>query len=131
MTTLITYGTFDLFHYGHVRLLRRMKERCDKLIVACSTDEFNLVKGKQTIIPYDHRLIVLSACRYVDEVIPEENWDQKRSDIIKHSVDIFAMGSDWEGKFDDLSDITEVFYLPRTDGISSSDIKQDLLRSDT
>ncbi len=129
MKTLLTYGTFDLFHFGHVELLRRMANLCDQLVVACSTDEFNALKGKECIIPFEHRCIVLRACRYVDEVIPENNWGQKRSDILNGKIDIFAMGSDWEGKFDDLSDIVEVVYLPRTDGISSSDIKADLLKA--
>jgi len=129
MKTLITYGTFDLFHFGHVELLRRMAKLCDKLVVACSTDEFNALKGKECIIPFEHRCIVLHACRYVDDVIPENDWGQKRTDIVSQNADIFAMGSDWEGKFDDLSDIVDVVYLPRTDGISSSDIKADLLKS--
>jgi len=129
MKTLITYGTFDLFHFGHVELLKRMSKLGDRLIVGCSTNEFNDLKGKECIIPFEHRCMVLQSCRYVDEVIPENSWDQKRSDIIKLEVDIFAMGSDWDGKFDDLSDIVDVVYLPRTDGISSSDIKTDLLNS--
>lgn len=129
MKTLLTYGTFDLFHFGHVELLRRMADLCDRLVVACSTDEFNALKGKECIIPFEHRCIVLSACRYVDDVIPENNWEQKRADILNGKIDIFAMGSDWEGKFDDLADICEVVYLPRTDGISSSDIKADLLKA--
>ncbi len=126
MTTLITYGTFDLFHFGHVELLRRMSDMCDRLIVMCSSDEFNALKGKKSAICYEHRAAVLRACRYVDAVFPEENWEQKRDDILKNKADIFCMGSDWEGKFDDLADIVKVVYLPRTEGVSSSEIKADL-----
>ncbi|MEN8138611.1 MAG: glycerol-3-phosphate cytidylyltransferase [Bacteroidota bacterium] len=124
--TLITYGTFDLFHIGHVRLLKRIKERGDKLIVAVSTDEFNRTKGKKTIIPFDQRIEIVKAIKYVDEVIPENNWDQKKDDIIKYNVDEFVMGGDWEGKFDDLKKHCEVSYLPRTKEISSSELKNSL-----
>jgi len=124
--TLITYGTFDLFHVGHVRLLKRIKERGDKLIVAVSTDEFNRIKGKKTIIPFDQRVEILKAVKYVDEVIPENNWEQKRDDIIKHRVDEFVMGDDWKGKFDDLKDLCEVTYFPRTKDVSSTSLKQSL-----
>lgn len=131
MTTILTYGTFDMFHFGHVRLLRRLKDRADFLIVGCSTDEFNKAKGKISYFSYDVRHEMLLACKYVDKIIPESSWDQKRLDIIRYNVDIFAMGSDWEGKFDDLSDLCEVLYLPRTDGVSSSMIKRNLYRSDS
>jgi len=124
--TLLTYGTFDLFHVGHVRLLKRIKERGDKLIVAVSTDEFNAIKGKKTIIPYEQRAEIVGSIKYVDEVIPEENWDQKRDDILKYQVDEFVMGSDWEGKFDNLKDLCEVTYLPRTKDISSTVLKDSL-----
>ena len=124
MKKVITYGTFDLFHYGHLRILERAKELGDYLIVAVSTDAFNEVKGKKCIYPYEQRAKIVEAIKYVDQVIPEENWEQKASDIKKHNVDIFVMGSDWEGKFDELSNICKVVYLPRTSGISSTEIKQ-------
>lgn len=123
MQVVLTYGTFDLFHFGHVRLLKRLKSMGDYLIVGCSTDEFNAGKGKKTVVPFEHRVEVLEACRYVDKVIPENSWDQKRDDIRKHAVRIFAIGDDWAGHFDDLQDICDVVYLPRTDGISSTNIK--------
>lgn len=122
--TVLTYGTFDLFHVGHVNLLKRLRELGSRLIVGCSTDEFNNVKGKRTVLPYEHRANVLKSCRYVDEVFPEENWDQKGRDIIVHRVDIFGMGDDWSGKFDELSGIVNVIYLPRTRDISTTDIRQ-------
>ncbi len=122
--TVITYGTFDLFHYGHVRLLERLSKLGDELIVACSTDEFNAVKGKKPCaVPYDHRVYILEACRYVSRVIPETHWEQKRDDIVKYGADIFAMGDDWEGHFDDLGDLCKVIYLPRTAEISSTELK--------
>lgn len=124
MTTVITYGTFDLFHIGHVNLLRRLRELGDRLVVGCSTDEFNAVKGKQSIMPYEHRAGILRAMRYVDSVFPEEGWEQKRADIAREGAQIFAMGDDWVGKFDDLGDVCDVVYLPRTREISSTDIRQ-------
>lgn len=124
MTTVITYGTFDLFHIGHVNLLRRLRALGDRLIVGCSTDEFNALKGKKAMMPYEHRIAILKACRYVDEVFPEEDWSQKRNDIIREKADIFAMGDDWSGKFDDLSDQCQVIYLPRTADVSSTEIRQ-------
>ena len=124
VTTVITYGTFDLFHFGHVRLLRRMRELGDRLVVGCSSDEFNKMKGKKTVIPYCQRREILMACRYVDDVFPENNWEQKRDDITREGAAIFGMGDDWCGKFDDLSDITQVVYLPRTDGISTTELKE-------
>ncbi len=124
--TIITYGTFDLLHVGHIRLLKRIKERGDKLIVAVSTDEFNESKGKKTIIPFDQRVEILKAIKYVDEVIPEENWEQKKSDIIKYKVDEFVIGDDWKGKFDDLKELCEVTYLPRTKDISTTELKKSL-----
>lgn len=124
--TLITYGTFDLFHIGHVRLLKRIKERGNKLIVAVSTDDFNNKKGKKTIIPFEQRKEIVESIKYVDLVIPEDDWDQKKEDIIKYNIDEFVMGSDWDGKFDELSDLCKVTYLPRTNDISSSALKQSL-----
>ena len=123
MKTVITYGTFDLFHVGHVRLLSRLNQLGDRLVIGLSTDEFNKVKGKNVVIPYEERREVLLACRYVDHVFPEENWEQKRQDIIREKADIFAIGDDWIGKFDDLKDIVNVLYLPRTQNISTTDIK--------
>lgn len=127
MRRVITYGTFDLLHYGHINLLRRAKEYGDYLIVALSTDEFNwLSKEKKSYFDYNKRKLLLEAIRYVDLVIPEESWDQKRSDIKEYHVDTFVMGNDWEGKFDFLKDLCEVVYLPRTPEISTTKIKQEL-----
>lgn len=123
MKTIITYGTFDLFHVGHVKLLERLKRLGDRLVIGLSTDEFNTQKGKTVVIPYEDRKSVLLACRHVDHVFPEENWEQKRSDILREKADIFAIGDDWIGKFDDLEDIVNVLYLPRTQNISTTDIK--------
>jgi len=125
MKTIITYGTFDLFHYGHLRLLQRAKALGDYLIVAVSTDAFNDIKGKRSYYPYEERARIVEAIKYVDKVIPENNWEQKISDIKAHKVDIFVMGDDWEGKFDFLQDYCDVVYLKRTDGISSTSIKND------
>lgn len=127
MKKVITYGTYDLLHYGHINLLRRAKELGDYLIVALSTDEFNWnSKGKRSYFSYEERKAMLEAVRYVDEVIPEENWEQKVTDVEKYGIDVFTMGDDWEGKFDFLKDKCEVVYLPRTPEISSTQIKQDL-----
>ncbi|WP_313634223.1 adenylyltransferase/cytidyltransferase family protein [Massilia timonae] len=126
MKTVITYGTFDLFHVGHVRLLQRAKSLGDRLIVGISTDKFNQSKGKRTIIPFEQRTEVVSSCRFVDEVIGEDCWEQKRRDILEYKADIFVMGNDWHGKFDDLSDICKVVYLERTEDISSTSIKTEL-----
>ena len=128
MVTVITYGTFDLFHFGHVRLLKRLRDLGDRLVVGCSTDDFNNLKGKKTVVPYAHRREILLSCRYVSDVFPEDNWEQKRDDIIREKADIFGMGHDWTGKFDDLSDLLKVVYLPRTDGVSTTEIK-DLMRA--
>ncbi len=124
--TVLTYGTFDVFHVGHVRLLRRAAMLGSKLIVACSTDEFNLAKGKRSEIPYEFRKEILESCRYVSQVIPERNWEQKRTDVVEYGVDIFVMGDDWAGKFDDLKDLCEVVYLPRTENVSSTEIKDSI-----
>ncbi|MFM2068370.1 MAG: hypothetical protein RLZZ584_3279 [Pseudomonadota bacterium] len=122
--TVITYGTFDLFHVGHLRLLQRLRALGDRLIVAVSTDEFNAVKGKKTTIPYEDRCEIVRAIRGVDLVIAERHWGQKVTDIQQHQVDLFGMGSDWAGKFDELRAWCDVIYLPRTDGVSSTQIKQ-------
>ncbi len=124
--TVITYGTFDMFHIGHLNLLRRIKEMGDELIVGVSTDEFNEEKGKQTLIPYEQRAEIVKAIRYVDRVIPEERWDQKVEDIQRYDVDLFVIGDDWKGKFDELKDLCEVRYLERTDNISTTRLKQSL-----
>lgn len=127
MKRVITYGTFDLLHYGHINLLRRAKERGDYLIVGLSTDEFNSnEKGKKTYFSYEQRKMLLEALRYVDLVIPEENWQQKAEDIQLYHVDTFVMGNDWEGKFDFLKEYCEVVYLDRTPEISTTQIKTDL-----
>ncbi|MCA0433899.1 MAG: adenylyltransferase/cytidyltransferase family protein [Proteobacteria bacterium] len=123
MTTVITYGTFDLFHVGHVRLLKRLADLGDRVVVGCSTDEFNRIKGKSVAIPYDQRVEILLACRFVNHVFPESNWEQKREDVLREGANIFAMGDDWAGKFDFLSDIVKVVYLRRTEGISSTQVK--------
>ena len=125
MKRVITYGTFDILHYGHINLLKRAKALGDYLIVALSSDEFNLIKNKKSYYPYEKRKILLEACRYVDLVIPEYNWEQKMDDVKNYQVDIFVMGDDWEGKFDFLSDYCEVVYLPRTPDISTTKVKKD------
>lgn len=127
MKKVITYGTFDLLHYGHINLLQRAKALGDYLIVALSTDEFNSnMKGKVTYFSYEERKRLLEAIRYVDLVIPEENWEQKIDDIKEFKVDTFVMGNDWEGKFDFLKEYCEVVYLDRTPEISTTKIKTDL-----
>lgn len=126
MKKIITYGTFDLFHRGHLEILRRAKELGDYLIVGVATDQFNALKGKKAYYSYQDRAAIVAAIRYVDLVIPENNWEQKRSDIAELGADILVMGHDWQGKFDDLSDVIEVKYLARTEGISTSIIKDDL-----
>lgn len=133
MTNVITYGTFDLFHVGHVRLLQRLRSLGDRLIVGCSTDEFNEIKGKKSVIGYRERAEILSSCKYVDLVIPENTWEQKTSDIRKHQIRIFAMGDDWVGKFDHLSTETGciVTYVSRTSNISTTDIKGYLRKIDS
>jgi len=124
--TCITYGTFDLFHIGHLKLLERIKGMCSNLIVAVSTDEFNELKGKKCVIPYEQRAAIVSGIKYVDKVIPENNWEQKLTDVEKYNVDCFVIGADWEGKFDFLKEKCEVIYLPRTDGISTTELKNKL-----
>lgn len=127
MRRVITYGTFDLLHYGHINLLRRAKEYGDYLIVALSTDEFNWnEKRKKSYFRYEQRKQLLEAIRYVDLVIPEENWAQKASDVKEYHIDTFVMGDDWAGKFDFLKPYCEVVYLPRTPEISTTQIKNEL-----
>lgn len=129
MKKVLTYGTFDLLHWGHINLLKRAKDLGDYLVVAISTDEFNEIKNKKAYHSYENRKMILEAIRYVDEVIPEEHWEQKVDDVKNHDVDIFVMGDDWEGKFDFLKDHCDVIYLPRTAGISTTKIKKELLVS--
>jgi glycerol-3-phosphate cytidylyltransferase len=117
-----------MFHVGHLNLLRRLSEMADRVVVGVSTDEFNLGKGKKTLIPYEQRAQIVEAIKYVDLVIPEESWEQKLSDVKDHGVDIFAIGKDWEGKFDFLSELCEVQYLTRTKSISTTDLKRSLKR---
>ena len=121
--TVLTYGTFDLFHHGHVRLLQRLSQMGTELIVGCSTDAFNASKGKSCVMPFEQRSLILQSCRYVDQVIPEDCWAQKRSDIVNYNVSLFAMGDDWSGEFDDLQDLTDVRYLPRTPEISTTQLR--------
>ena len=129
MARVITYGTYDLFHVGHLRLLQRAKTLAGengKLIVGISTDRFNWVeKHKRSAIPYEQRAEIVAALKWVDEVIPEDDWDMKR-DIIEKKIDIFCMGSDWEGKFDFLKEVCRVVYFPRTEGISSTELKAEI-----
>ena len=127
MRRVITYGTFDLLHYGHINLLKRAKEQGDYLIVALSTDEFNWnSKQKKCYFTYEIRKRFLESLRYVDLVIPEENWEQKIEDVQLYHADVFVMGDDWEGKFDYLKEYCEVIYLPRTPEISTTKIKKDI-----
>ncbi|QKY70406.1 glycerol-3-phosphate cytidylyltransferase [Lentibacillus sp. CBA3610] len=127
MKKILTYGTFDLLHPGHINLLRRAKELGDYLIVGVSTDDFNHDKNKVAYHDFDSRKVIVESIRYVDKVIPETNWNQKVDDIITYDIDLFVMGDDWTGKFDFLKRYCEVVYLPRTAGISSSKIKRNKL----
>jgi glycerol-3-phosphate cytidylyltransferase len=121
--TVLTYGTFDLLHYGHLEILKRASFLGNKLIVGVSTDKFNEIKGKTCVLPYQKRKELIESLDYVDKVIPENNWDQKVTDIQGNNIDIFVMGDDWEGKFDELKVFCEVIYLPRTKGISSTKLR--------
>jgi len=123
---IITYGTFDLLHVGHVRLLERIAALGDHLTVAVSTDDFNERKKKRAVYSFEERAEIVRSIRFVNEVIPENNWEQKRDDIQRLKIDAFAIGHDWTGKFDELKDLCEVVYLPRTDGISTTSIKDAL-----
>lgn len=128
MKRILTYGTYDLLHEGHINLLKRAKALGDYLVVALSTDDFNKIKGKKSYYSYDSRKKIVESIRYVDLVIPEEEWGQKRSDVLEYHIDTVVMGSDWEGDphFEELKDLCEVVYLPRTEGISTTQIKADL-----
>jgi glycerol-3-phosphate cytidylyltransferase len=129
MKNVLTYGTFDLFHVGHLRLLERARALGDRLIVAVSTDEFNALKGKRATCPYAERCEIIASLSCVDLVIPEMNWDQKERDILEHEVSIFVMGDDWKGEFDHLRALCEVRYLERTEGISTSFLKNAISQS--
>lgn len=126
MKKVLTYGTFDLIHRGHINILKRAKTLGDYLIVGISSDEFNALKGKKSYYTFEERKYILEAIRYVDLVIKEDHWEQKKSDIKEHGIDVFVMGDDWEGKFDELKELCEVVYLPRTENISTTKIKNDL-----
>lgn len=126
MKKVITYGTFDMFHIGHLNMIKRAKELGDYLVVCVSTDEFNQLKGKKCVIPFVERAEIVRAIKFVDEVIPEENWEQKENDIDDHEIDVFVIGDDWEGKFDFLKEKCEVVYLSRTAGISTTQLKNGL-----
>lgn len=126
MKKVITYGTFDLLHYGHINLLKRAKEHGDYLIVALSTDEFNTIKGKECYFSYEERKKLVASIRYVDLVIPENEWEQKIKDVKEFKVDTLVMGNDWEGKFDFINNYCEVLYLDRTPEISTTKIKEEL-----
>lgn len=127
MRRVITYGTYDILHYGHINLLKRAKNLGDYLIVGLSTDEFNTVKNKKSYYTYEQRRMILEVCRYVDLVIPENCWEQKIDDVKKYQVGIFVMGDDWSGKFDYLKEYCDVIYLPRTPDVSSTKTKNYLI----
>ena len=127
MTRIITYGTFDLLHIGHLNLLERLRALGDELFVAVSTDEFNAVKGKKCVVSYEDRARLVSALKCVTEVLPERTWEQKAEDIKRLNVDILAMGDDWEGKFDEFGNLCRVIYLPRTEGISTTFIRETIV----
>lgn len=125
--TALTYGTYDLFHIGHVRLFERIRQRFDRLVVAVSTDEFNAIKGKSPVVSFADRVAMVASCRWVDAVIPETDWAQKERDIVTYGADAVVMGSDWQGRFDHLKPLCEVLYLPRTEGVSSTELKADVV----
>lgn len=126
MKTVITYGTFDILHIGHINLLRRARALGDRLVVGLSSDEFNQGKHKSSLLNFRNRKVVLESIRYVDEVFAENTWEQKPDDIRKYEAAIFVMGDDWVGKFDFLAQFCEVVYLPRTSEISTTEIKNSL-----
>lgn len=128
-TRVITYGTYDLLHWGHIRMLKRASEMGDYLVVALSTDEFNELKGKKAYHSYNERKMMLESIRYVDLVIPEDNWEQKKHDVKLLEIDKFVIGDDWTGEFDFLKEQCEVVYMSRTEGISTTKIKEDLEKS--
>ena len=123
---VLTYGTFDLFHPGHVQLLKRARELGTRLVVGLSTDEFNAKKGKKSVMSFEDRKLVLEACRHVDEVFAEEDWEQKMADAVRLNADVFVMGDDWAGKFDFLKEVCSVVYIARTPNVSTTQIKQSI-----
>lgn len=129
MKTVITYGTFDILHVGHINLLKRARALGDRLVVGLSTDEFNRGKHKSSLLNFENRKVVLESIRYVDEVFSENAWEQKTEDIRNYKADIFVMGDDWAGKFDFLSDYCRVVYLPRTAEISTTEIRNSFVGS--
>lgn len=131
MSTILTYGTFDLFHIGHLRLIERLAGMADRLVIGVSSDEFNASKGKKAVIPYADRAAIVAAIRGVDAVFAEESWDQKIDDVQRLGVTCFAMGDDWAGKFDFLKPYCEVLYLERTAGVDSTRIRQQLIPRST
>ena len=126
MKKVITYGTYDLLHRGHIMLLKRARAMGDYLVVGLSSDAFNAGKNKKAFYSYEERKLVLEAVRYVDEVIPEHRWEQKENDIREHGIEVFVMGDDWHGKFDHVKHLCQVVYLPRTEGVSTTQIKAQL-----
>lgn len=130
MKRIITYGTFDLFHIGHMKLLERARALGDELYVGVSTDEFNAIKGKRSFFSYEDRAAIVGSLRVVDHVFPESAWDQKPRDFVEFNADMFVMGSDWDGKFDEFKKNIDIHYLARTEGVSSTDIKKQLQKID-
>lgn len=128
MKKVLTYGTFDLMHYGHLNILKNCKNLGDYLIVGLSSDEFNMIKGKSSVMSFEERKEFLENIRYVDKVIKEDDWDQKIDDVKKYDIDVFVMGDDWKGKFDYLKEYCEVIYLPRTEFISTTELKKIISR---
>lgn len=124
MKRVLTYGTYDLLHYGHLNLLKRCKDLGDELIVGVSSDEFNEQKGKNSVLNFEERVNLVESIKFVDKVIKENSWEQKIDDIKRFNIDIFVMGDDWKGKFDYLKPYCEVVYLPRTIGISTTLLKE-------
>lgn len=121
---VLTYGTFDLFHVGHLSILNRLSDLGDRLVVGVSTDEFNAEKGKRTVVRFEDRISIVRSIRCVDAAFPERNWAQKLADIRTYDVSVLGMGDDWTGRFDDLRKHCEVLYLPRTESVSSTEMKQ-------
>jgi len=127
MINVITYGTFDVLHRGHINLLRRAKDLGNNLYVGLSTDAFNIGKNKKSVLPFEDRRCVLESLKFVDFVFEEQNWDQKISDVVKYGINIFVIGDDWKGHFDFLKPHCKVVYLPRTPGVSTSLLKEKVL----
>lgn len=129
MKRILTYGTFDLLHIGHVRIIKRAKSLGDKLIVGLSSDEFNSLKGKKAVYSYQERKEILESLEDVDLVIKEDSWEQKIDDIKKSNIDILVMGDDWDGKFDYLKKYCKVLYLKRTENISTTEVREDIVKN--